>query len=427
MFVVVFLITVGLIAFLAYRERVNQRLTPKEMQRVFLHIAKLISLEEWQEAKKELQPYLSKEVVSVDAKLLQLQILRGLKEHEKALKLVKLETEDLLFRVEEAKILLEMGRFVEALRSFQMAEPILRKESDFHDLAFAYLKAGFPDQAWSILQPLLSKTPRGNTLALAADIFLEKREYGKAISTYKEAIGKGWNTHQVQTHLGHAYRLSGKFNEAEKVYRKILEKDSSDVAATIGLGACMEEKGAYQKALLLYQACNAWEKKDPRLLVKAAGCAMTVQKYDEAEEFYAEVIKTQGVTPDLLAAYGFSLEKQGKWSQAEDVYKELIIQFLDDPRGYRSLAWMFGVGLTSTLSAKEGLCVAAKSLELSPEIASYEILSAAQARAGLFEEAHQIQEYLSSLDKEKTEKIRRSNLIKMIRKQLPLRAEHITR
>ena len=337
------------------------------------------------------------------------------------------EPEELLYRVEEGKVLLELGHVSKALACFQMASPILRKESERVELATAYLHAGDADHCWEILEPLLAASPRVQTLALAGETLMGKVHYAEAIFYFTLCIEKGGDTHQIQTLLGHSHRLSGNFGEAERIYRKILEKDSSDVAATLGLGACMEERGFYQRALSIYRAGKAWEKKDPRLLLQAAGCSFYIGRFYDAEEYYSQIIENKGHTPDLLAHYGYVLEMQQKWEAAENTYLKAIELFPADPKGYRALSWLFGVGLTVTLSNEEGLALAHQALSMSADLLSYEVLSAAEARAGNFEAAHQIQEYLSTLDKEPSERIRRSHLLKALRKHLPLDSGHVSR
>ncbi len=432
MFFAIVLIVLGFIAFLSFRDWAKyQRLTLKEKQRLLLLVSKLISLEEWQEAKKMLMPLIEKEIGGKEARLLYIQVLRGTKEHDKALQVARQasqnEPEELLYRVEEGKTHLERGDAEAALAALLVAGPILRKESELVDLATAYLRAGFANKSWEILEPLLKASPRGNTLALAGETLLEEKQYGLAIAYFTQACAIGWNTHQVQVGLGYATLYLGNFAEAERIFRKILEKDSSDVAATLGLGACMEERAHYHRALLIYQSGSAWLKKDPRLILQTGICALLAKKYNVAEECFKGMIDLGEASCELYFQHGFCLEMQQKWSFAEENYKEAVRLFPEDPRGYVALAWLFGVGLTQSLTAEEGLQVAYRALSLKPDALSYELLSAAKARVGDFDGATLLQEYLSTLDKEKGERIRRGHLLKALRKQLPLGEGHISR
>ena len=432
MFIAIVLIIVSFIGFLTFRDWIHyHRVSEKDATKLLLRVSKLIALEEWQQAKREITPLLIRALGGKETLLSHIQILRGTKAYEKALQAARKgyqdHPEELFFRVEEGKTLLEMGRAKEALGALQSAETVLRKESDLLDLAVAYLRGGFPETAWKLTEPLLSIHSSGIVDATAGECQLELKHYTLALKHYEKAMAKGWNTHLLQTQLGHAHRHLGNFKMAEHIYRQILEKDSSDVAATLGLGACMQERGFYQKALLIYQSGAAWEKKDPRLLRQAAFMALYSHRYGFAEEYFSEVIKLEGDTPELLSYYGYSLEQQEKWKEAEETYCRQATLFPEDPHAYRALAWLFGVGLTMTLSNDEGMRLANKTVALHPDPLSYEILSACQARVGNFEAAHEIQEYLATKDVSPAEKTRRQHLLKTLRKNLPLDTQHILR
>lgn len=436
MFIAIVLIILGFIGLLSFRDWIcNHRLSTRDVQYLLTRISKLIILEEWREAKKLLNPLVQNSLGGKESELLQIQVLRGTKEHAKALQKAVDGTlnypEELLFRVEEGKTYLEMEQAELALHAFQIALPILRKESDLLDFAVSYLKAGFADKCWEILEPLLTANPNGKPsaacLQLAGDASLELKEYARAVNFYNNAINRGWNNRQLQTQLGTAQRHLGNYNESERIYRKILEKDSGDILATLGLGACMQERGFYQKALLIYQSGVAWSKKDPQIVLQAALCAFYAGRYGYAEKYFCEVIKTQGPTSELLSYYGYALEQQNKWAAAEQNYLEQIHIFANDPSGYRSLAWLYGVGLTTSITSDNGLICAHRAIELMPDPISWEILSACEARIGHFEAAHEIQEYLAGFDVDKEARVRRQHVLKLLRKQLPLDTQHLSR
>lgn len=432
MFIAIALSILAFIGFLSFRDWIHyQRLTPKDVERILTRVSKLILLEEWQQAKKEIAPLIAHQLGSKETELLYIQVLRGTKAYEKAIAIAKEGyrnfPEELLFRVEEGKTLLEMGLPEKALEALQASETILRKTSDLLDLAVAYLRAGFAEKAWEIVEPRVAANPSGILLATAGECLLELKQPQPALEMFEKAIEKGWDSHHLQNQLGHTQRLLGNFKTAELIYRKILEKDSSDIAATLGLGACMQDRGFYQKALLIYQSGAAWEKRDLRILMQAALMALYSHRYTHAEQYFGEVIDRKGPTEELLSYYGYVLEQQQKWQEAEEVYTEQAKLFPKALHASRALAWLFGCGLTTSLSQEDGLGFANRTLELAPDALSYEILSACEARVGNFEAAYQIQEYLATKDQTQSEKIRRQTLLKTLRKNLPLDNQHILR
>lgn len=417
MFIAIVLITIGFIGLLTYRDWVqNNRISTKDCERILTSISKLIILEEWQEAKKQVLSLINKKKGGNRAILLYIQVLRGTKEFEKALNLAT-TCDEPSFQLEKGKILLQLNQPKKALEAFLAAQNLIADESDFFDLALAYLRAGFPDKCWAIVEPRLNNS--AFSLAIGAECLLEQKQYQRSLELYEKAIKCGWNSHHLQTQIGSLHRNLGNFALSETIYRRILEKDSGDVVATLGLGACMQEKGLYQKALLIYQSGDAWQKKDPRILKQAALMALYTQRYEFAESYFAELITLEKHSSELYSYYGYCMEMQEKWHEAENIYQAQREQFPTDPKSYLATAWLFGVGF-STITAEQGLNYANIALQMKPDHLSYEILSACEARAGNFESAYAIQEYLATLDKSPDERKRRQTLLKTLRKNLPL-------
>lgn len=430
MFITVFFVTCACAILLALRDWVKyRRPTLAQKRQVLTKIAKKILLEKWEEAESMLlaiQDGWQKEAI-----LLYIQVLRGTKRDTLALEVVKKASreypEELLFRIEEGKILLELGFSHDALESFKVALPILRTPSDLQLLAQSYLETGSPERAWEIVEPLLNEKASGHTYAIGGEIQSALNEYTQAVFLYRKAMQLGYRNHGILTDLAIAYRKLGQLDASEALFRKILSKDKSDVAAVLGLGACLEERGNYRKALLFYQASDAWRKKDVRLLLQAGIIALRLKRGELASYAFEEVIQKRGPSPLLLSYRGYSFELEGKWKEAEDTYRQMIDHFPEDPKGYRALAWLFAVGLSSSISPEEGIRFATRVQVLQGDTLSWEILSATFARAGYFDRAREIQEALAEHDRDSKEKTRRQNVLRQLRRCNPLDDQHLLR
>ncbi|NGX53535.1 MAG: Beta-barrel assembly-enhancing protease [Chlamydiae bacterium] len=425
MFATIVLLTLGLTIYLAYRERIKYpHLSKQEIQNSLRSIARHVALEKWEEAEKELAPLLDKGLCGKETLLLHSQVLRGTKKLEQGLFLVmdasRLYPEELLFRQEEGIILLEMGHPIDALSAFKVCAPILRSEADLLFVAQAYFQGGYYEHCLEILFPLIPHTRNGKVLILAGELYYEQKNYSEAIRFYQKALEFADNLSRVLNRLGHAYLRSKQLDRAEKIFRMILEKDSSDVTATLGLGGCMQKQGQYQKALHIYQSGKAWEKNHPQILQQTGICATLSKKYYFASRYFAQAIEIQGPTPQLLAWYGYSLECEKKWSDAEQNYFQFIELFPGEPNGYRSLAWLYGVGLSTSLSLEQAFNYAQVSLKLVPDPVSWEIMGACEARKGNYARAHQILEFLLLSDSDRRSRTRRQQAMRKLRKNLPL-------
>lgn len=431
MFTTIVLLTLTLIVFLTFCDWIRSpRLSTRSIKKSLKGISQAISLGEWIRAERDLQPILESGKGGGEAILYQLQVLRGTNRLEEAFALASKAArdfpEDLLFRLEEGNILLQMKRPKEALDAFRVCSPILRGETEYFRLGLAFYQAGNPLQCLEALDSWLPTTQNGEITALAADALFEQKRFKEAIELYTRSLNLGYQTHQVFTQLGSSFRRLGNLSESERVFRSLLEQDPKDVCATLGLGACMQERGHYQKALLIYQSGDVWETKDPRLMKEAGICALRTQKFNFAERYFLEVMKREEPSTSILAYYGYSLEGQRKWQEAEQTYLRLIQLFPSFPHGFRALAWLFGVGLSTTLTTAQGLHFAHAALKLKNDLVSLEILSACEARAGHFAKAYQIQELLCNNDQDPKARLRRQQALRKLRNNIPLDDHHVS-
>lgn len=389
-----------------------------------MRISQKIAYSQWDSAKKELIFLVEKGRGGKEALLLYAQVLRGTKNYQEGLKLVLKAArdypEELLFRLEEAKFHIDMSNSSEALKAFQVCAPVLRSESDMLDYASAYYEAGNYEMCLELLEPFLPSSKNGKLLLLVGKCFYAHKSFQDATVYFQKAIQLGYTDQAVVTELANAYKKLGNLSESEKLFRYLLDKDPKNTTALLGLGSCMQERRLFQKALLIYQSGPAWEKRDPRVLFQAGLCALFLKKYHHAECYFAEVIKEQGVNVQLLSYYGYSLECQQKWQEAEQNYLKQVQMFPSHPHGYRALAWLFGVGLSVTLSKEQGINFANIALKYLPDSLSWEILSACEARAGNFARAHQIQEHLIHQCPDKHTRLRHQNAMRYLRKNQPL-------
>lgn len=429
-FVFILLIIFGLALALALRQWfLSARFSSYSTQNALKKTSHYLLVEEWQKAEKELYPLIVRGKGGKEASLLHVHVLRGTNRLVEALtkcrEAKKLYPDELLLSMEEGKILLDLGRPKESLLALQPCHSLIRSESDHLVFAKAHHLAGEPKKAFELLSPWLEESKNGPLLMLAGDILYTLKKFQEAIALYTKASQFEINLHQLSLQLAHAYRRLGNLGAAESIFQKMIRSDPGDVEATLGLGLCLQERGYFLKATLIYQASPAWEGQDPRLLFQAGYSAIFSKKYSFAEQAFSSLLAKHPPTEEALAYLGYSLEKQKNWQAAEQVYLKLIHSFPSSFRGYRALAWLFGVGLSQTLSPQQGLSLAHRALKLKEDPMSLEILSACLARVGEFEKAYHIQALLSESDTHSEARTRRQQALRTLRKRTPLEDFHV--
>lgn len=432
MFIAIVFLTVGLIAIAALKDWLSHSFLFKRIsQKKIQVISQLIALEQFEEAKIQLQPLLQRKRKCKKSTLCHIRVLRGTDALEEALeitqKAARFYPEELLFRLEEAIILLLLNKTKEALEAFKVCGPILREEKEFYLFALAYYKSDLFDHCFRVLEPILPTSQDDQVFILAGDCKAQQKHFGKAIALYSTALELKGENHSLNIKLADAYRRHGNLSLSEQIYKQILDKDSSDIEATLGWGACIIERGLLQKAYLFFQNSKAWQKEDGRLYFQAALLAIKLKRYDEAHQLLNHLLEQGNPSLQTLIYSGYCLEKQQKWSQAEAIYLRLIDQYPNHPHGYRALSWMFGVGISTQLSLQEGLVMANYALKLLPDAISWEVLSACEARACNFVRAYEILAALVEEESDSHSKQRLQRAMRLLRKNLPLNDNLILR
>lgn len=316
------------------------------------------------------------------------------------------------------KCLLSQGLSKEAFEVLYEVRSLLNGETEKVLFAQAALSEN-PKLAFEALQDVLPKSKSGKTWALAGDIACALERYPQAVDYYRNALRFGHNPHQVQLHLAHALRKCGFVEEAIAIFRDILKRDPEDVQATIGFACALQTKGEPHKALSALRTSAAWIKNDPLLTFQTGLIALYLRRDSLAEECFS-LAREKGDFPEAYLFHGYSLEKSKRWEEAEKIYLEMVKVFPEDARGYEAAGFLFAVGLSSSISADQGILIARTLHKLKPNRTSSELLSACEARVGNFEIALKIQESLIALDLDKKDQIRRRQCLRALKRNLPL-------
>lgn len=432
MLIIIVTLSICLIGFLSFREGMRSRFRRKTSTAKLLKKAEsLLALKQWEPAEKILRLLYENGMQGKTLTLLFAKLYRETHRLEEAERWIlfgiRKEPQDLTLRLEEGKVFLGLKQWEKAAVAFKASCSHFRIEEDYCNYATALFHLGRFEEAWLLLAPLIETSSDPEFFSLAADTLFQLKNYTEAIKLYHLAIQKGDKSHHLILQLGMAYKKSGAREEAEALFNQLLTKDSDDLEAILGLGACLQERACYGKALEIYQSCASWENKDPALMYQSGICALHTKQFPFAQICFQQILKQAPPSLEVLLSLGICLESQEKWEEAEEIYLKIIQIFPLDPHGYLLIAWLFGVGYTRTLPVTQGIEYAYKALELRPDLISWDILSAALARAGDFEQAFQIQEYLFATSQRKAEKSHRQALMRQLRSKAPLTDQHLLR
>ena len=333
-----------------------------------------------------------------------------LSKHPKQLPLIK----------ELATIYFEKKSWKEALFYFQQVKSLINSVEEVTPYATVLLKNSHTQKAWSLLQPYLSKSKYTPLLHLAGDCRFKEGLYAQALKFYQQSKNCHHTNYSLLINTGICLREIGQIEEATTHFTQVLTQDPSQWRTRLELGLCLEKQKKHLEALKIYQYSSVWNQGIPVIYKQAGICATHVKKNNFAILYLEEALKLGLKCSQSLAYLGFNLEYQHEWLKAENCYWKLIQDFPKHLSGYRSLAWMYGIGVSHAVSSEQALQYAKISLQMKPDIAAWEVLSACEARSGNFIKAHMIQESLSLQGKDLVTQKRRRKAMRALRKKIPL-------
>ncbi|MAO63645.1 MAG: hypothetical protein CL666_01465 [Balneola sp.] len=228
--------------------------------------------------------------------------------------------------------------------------------------ALLNLKKPKTDEAMKLLQPIVNKKnapwPAFHFSGIA---FVQKGEYGMALSFLNEALSQGsdepetyhaisicyFNMGQYEEseeyankaldrnpeffkgwlHLGSLYRAQAKLDDALKCFQKANQIDNSSASVAYRIGEIYNDQGDLNKALELFNITLKIDKGYLNAYLAKADILKKQNKYRESEDTIYEVLSLEprNVPAKVLLA---ELHKhEGNYEKAIELYKRLIEQY----------------------------------------------------------------------------------------------------
>ncbi|MBD7906948.1 tetratricopeptide repeat protein [Sporosarcina gallistercoris] len=282
----------------------------------------------------------------------------------------ELAPEEPVIRFAKAELLLESGKYSEAVRLYlQLRERGLDEvggTSLESRIAEAYSAGGAYEEAVPYYESLLkdgkvlpdtlfgaaySQYQSGNSqpalrhlnqliemdpdyfsaymLAGQASLLLEENE--NALTFFTEGIRRDEFDKELHLAAGKVALKLGRPGEAERFLGDALALDPEYVEARISLASLYEQQEHYENLLELLQDTSEEQLEIPLLAAFKAYAEENLEHYTEAYDSYVQAYTGMKEDPEFLERYAKFLLEEGKRSEAVNIVKELMVLVPDLP------------------------------------------------------------------------------------------------
>ena len=255
---------------------------------------------------------------------------------------------DLNYYLAEAYV--RAGEIGKAIDTFDALEEIMGVNEPLSVQKFRlYMTLELPDEAFLELEKLAAKFPANARYPiLIGDLFLEKKEMGKALEHYRTTYTIDPEDPYYTVSMANYYELAGDLEAAEEQIRLALINDKLDVELKVGILSRYIQQlqrnrnGTTEGANILFQTLLEKHPEDIELKQLYASLLVTQDNLDEAR-FQLQLVTE--MEPEIESAWqqllSISMEAQD-FDEAIAVCKKGIEIFPDKPLYYMYLGVAYG-------------------------------------------------------------------------------------
>ncbi len=181
---------------------------------------------------------------------------------------------------------LEAAIYYEAARRFDTTS-----ETIHASLAATYADIGELDKSETALRSLITRNPRNaDMLETLGDVYLQKREYIRAIEVWESASVIDPGRLVTRYKLIALYELQGKWEEMARHYEIILKEHQDQIMASVKLGALYLKLKDYSRAIDVYRKALQYDPNNLYILEALASSYIIKQDYAQSLKVFEEIL-----------------------------------------------------------------------------------------------------------------------------------------
>ena len=216
-----------------------------------------------------------------------------------------------------------LGRFKDSEKYLDRAMALIKEKNDimFYNLAIAKFENNKINESLKIINKAININPQKHEyLYLKASIYLNKKDYNKAIPLYNNVILKNPENITAHINLAIAYENSGNILKAIEILEKISNKNH--LLALNNLGILYKKQKNYKKAIEIFQKAESLSSLEAKYNLATIFIARKDNK--RAAKKLKEYVKENPNNPEALHALGIIEYDDNK---NVTIFKDIIKKF----------------------------------------------------------------------------------------------------
>ena len=163
------------------------------------------------------------------------------------------------------------------------------------------------------------------------DLFNEGK-YQESIPIFNTIVEKFPDAYIVYMNIGHSYFQMENYDEAERYYLQVLEREANHVDTLVGLGNCYMNRGDSEKAMEWYNKIEFEKIEDATVLYNVGTIFYNNSKFDDALKYYKKSVEVQEDFLDGIYQLGLTYLTKGSNAEALAQFENYLKYDQDSPK-----------------------------------------------------------------------------------------------
>ncbi len=236
---------------------------------------------------------------------------------------------DVFIRV-ETSLLAARGKLELALENLNNIKNV--NVSTIAQKAVVAINANKLDAAAAQITELLSIDPNNNDfINLQASMFKKQRRFDQAESLYRTILNKNTEHYAANFNLASLLYNNDKLNESERIINKLLETRPTNQELLILLGRILTKKGDTERALEVLTNASILKRNNVEAIEALMFLHINLQDFDSAMVSVTQLLKDNSTQPEYLKIRSSLHYKLGNYDQAKQDLRIVHGIFANNP------------------------------------------------------------------------------------------------